>query len=61
MDYISVKQATEKWKISERRIQKLCECERIDGVLRFGRSWMIPKDAEKPKDKRRREIKEPAQ
>ena len=36
MDYISVKQATEKWKISERRIQKLCECGRIDGVLRFG-------------------------
>ena len=61
MDYISVKQATEKWKISERRIQKLCECGRIDGVLRFGRSWMIPKDAEKQKDKRRREIKEPAQ
>ena len=61
MDYISVKQATEKWKISERRIQKLSECGRIDGVLRLGRSWMIPKDAEKPKDKRRREIKEPAQ
>ena len=25
---------------------------RIDGVIRFGRSWMIPKDTEKPKDAR---------
>lgn len=48
MDYISVKELAEKWKLSERWIQKLCEDGRIDGVQRFGRSWMIPKEAEKP-------------
>lgn len=52
MDYISVKAASEKWGISERRIQKLCEGNRIKGTLKFGRAWMIPKDAKKPVDKR---------
>lgn len=52
MDYISVKAASEKWGISERRIQKLCEENRIEGILRFGRAWMIPKDAQKPADGR---------
>ncbi|RXF13198.1 DNA-binding protein [Enterococcus faecalis] len=41
MDYISVKAASEKWGISERRIQKLCEENRIDGTEKFGRAWMI--------------------
>jgi len=52
VDYISVREAAEKWGISERRIQKLCEENRIDGVVRFGRSWAIPKTAEKPIDGR---------
>jgi hypothetical protein len=52
MDYISVQEATEKWGISERRIQKLCEEKRIPGVVRFSRMWLIPKDAEKPLDGR---------
>lgn len=52
MDYISVKATSEKWGISERRIQKLCEENRIDDTQKFGRAWMIPKDAEKPIDGR---------
>ena len=52
MDYISVKAASEKWGISERRIPKLCEENRIDGTEKFGRAWMIPKDAQKPIDGR---------
>ena len=52
MDYISTKEASEKWGISERRIQKLCEENRIKGVVRFSRVWAIPKDAEKPVDAR---------
>ena len=39
MNYISVKAASEKWGISERRIQKLCEENRIDGTEKFGRAW----------------------
>lgn len=52
MDALSVKEASEKWGISERRVQKLCEDGRIPGVIRFGRSWAIPKAAGKPLDGR---------
>lgn len=52
MDYITPKEASQKWGISERRIQKLCEEGRIDGVVRFSKVWAIPKDAEKPRDGR---------
>lgn len=56
LDYISVQQASDKWEISKRRIQKLCEENRIDGAVRFGRAWAIPRDAEKPADARKKRI-----
>lgn len=52
MDYISAPEAAKKWGISERRVQKLCEENRIPGVVRFSRIWLIPKDARKPVDGR---------
>jgi len=55
-NYMSAKEAAEKWGISERRVQILCQQNRIAGVLRFGRSWAIPKDAEKPPDNRNKNI-----
>lgn len=54
LDYISVKETAKKWGISERRVQKLCEGNRIEGVIRFGHSWMVPKDAKKPIDLRKK-------
>lgn len=57
MDYISVQEAAKEWGISERRIQKLCEENRILGVIRFSRIWAIPRDAEKPADGRLKTIK----
>lgn len=45
-------EAAENWGISERRVQKLCEENRIPGVTKFSRIWLIPKDAEKPIDRR---------
>lgn len=53
LEYITAKQIGEKWGISERRVQLLCEQGRIAGVQRLGKSWAIPKDAEKPVDKRK--------
>lgn len=52
MEYISTLEAAKKWGISERRVQKLCEENRIPGVVRFSRMWLMPKDAEKPTDRR---------
>ena len=57
MIYISVAEAAKKWGISERRVQKLCEDNRIEGVAKFSYMWLIPKDAEKPVDGRRKEYR----
>lgn len=52
MDYISAPEAALKRRISERRVQKLCEENRIPGVMRFSRTWLVPKDAKNPMDRR---------
>jgi len=52
MDYISVKEAANKWNISTRRVQILCSEGRIPGASRLGNIWAIPKDSEKPIDGR---------
>ncbi len=52
MKYLSSKEAADKWGISERRVQILCNQDRIEGVIRIGSTWGIPDDAEKPKDAR---------
>ena len=46
--YITVKQATVKWEISERRVRTLCAEGKIPGAFHEGRSWRIPADAQKP-------------
>lgn len=52
MDFMTIKDAAEKWEISKRRIQTLCSEGRIPGAERLGYCWVIPKDAEKPADAR---------
>ena len=52
MNYISVKDAALKFSISERRVQKLCELQRIDGARMISGVWVIPETAEKPFDER---------
>ncbi len=54
MDYISIAEAAKKWGISCRRVQVLCAQGRIPGLTKFGKSWAIPKDAEKPIDARKK-------
>ncbi len=50
--YMTVKQAAEKWGISDRRVRVLCAENKVFGAVREGRSWMLPEDAEKPADGR---------
>jgi excisionase family DNA binding protein len=52
MDYMTAQQAAEKWGVSLRWVQTYLKNGRIDGAIRFGRAWMIPKDTEKPVDGR---------
>jgi Fic family protein len=52
MEYITVKQAAEKWNISERRVRLLCAQGKINGTIRKGRAYLVPSDALKPLDGR---------
>ncbi len=54
MDYIKISEVAKKWDMSERRIQDLCKNGRISGAMRWGRAWMIPVDATRPIDARRK-------
>ena len=49
---MTVKQASEKWGISDRRVRTLCSEGKISGVIREGRNWRIPLDARKQEDGR---------
>ncbi len=49
---MTVKQAAEKWGISDRRVRVLCENGQIDGAYRVGKIWYIPDSADKPADGR---------
>lgn len=48
MEYITVKQAAEKWNISVRMVQRYCLSGRIKGAIKDNKSWMIPNNAPKP-------------
>ena len=52
MEFMTTKEAVEKWNISERRIRQLLQDGRIEGAVKVGNSWNIPFDADKPVDKR---------
>jgi len=57
MDWITPQQASERWGITERQIQALCSKGKVEGVVRLGRSWLIPKSAKKPIDGRTKTAK----
>ncbi len=59
MEYITVKQAAEKWGVSTRRVQVLCSQDRIKGAYRFGKSYMIPSGAILPNARRTEKEKLP--
>lgn len=50
--YMTAKQASEKWGISDRRIRILCSKGKVPGAYQEGRGWKIPVDARKPADGR---------
>ena len=50
--YMTVKEASSRWGISDRRVRVLCSEGKIAGAYQEGRGWKIPVDAEKPADGR---------
>lgn len=54
MDYITTKEVATNWGISDRRVLQYCNADRIEGAIKIGNMWLIPKTAEKPIDGRTR-------
>lgn len=52
MGYLTAKQFSSIWGITERRIIKLCKEGRISGAIKDGMVWEIPEETLKPSDKR---------
>ena len=51
MDYMTLKEASEKWGgVTPRWINYYCSARRIPGTVKMGTVWLIQKDAEKPAD-----------
>lgn len=52
MEFMSAKEAADKWGISQRRVAVLCSENRINGAAMVGNMWIIPTSSKKPIDKR---------
>ena len=50
MEYLTTSETAEKWNITRRRVNVLCDEGRIEGAIQKGKIWLIPDDAEKPAD-----------
>ena len=51
MDYMTLKEASEKWGVTPRRINYYCTADRIPGAVKMGTVWLIPKNSQKPADR----------
>lgn len=54
MDYMTLKEASEKWGVTTRWINYLCTAGCIPGAVKMGTVWLIPKGSDKPADRRRK-------
>lgn len=52
MEYMSAREAADKWGISQRRVAVLCCEKRIPDAAMVGNMWIIPTSAQKPIDAR---------
>ena len=58
MEYVDVRSAAERWKMTERRVTALCRNGRIVGAKKEGKLWLIPMGTERPLDARTKEFTE---
>jgi len=54
MEWNTAQETAALWGVSLRYIQALCQKGKIEGACRMGRDWMIPKDALRPADGRKK-------
>lgn len=52
MEFKTIKEKAEEWELSEKRVQVLCNENRVFGAQKIGGSWIIPAEAKQPIDNR---------
>lgn len=57
MDYMTLKEASEKWGVSSCQVNYYCVEGRIPGAVKMAGVWLVPKDADKPIDGRTKQGK----
>lgn len=60
MEYISVKETAEKWGLTPRMVIYHCVNGRIKGSDKVAGVWLVPRDAPRPEDGRKRNARKPA-
>ena len=50
--YTTIRETAERWDVTVRQFQYLCAKGQVEGAVKFGRAWAIPKEAKKPTDGR---------
>jgi len=46
--YVKADEIAARWNITGRQVQYLCQQGKIDGAVKFGNTWAIPENANKP-------------
>lgn len=49
MEYLNIKEAADKWQLSEQAVRRFCRLGRIPGAVQDGTNWLIPAKARKPR------------
>ena len=50
--YTTIRETADRWDVTVRQVQYLCAKGQVEGAVKFGRAWAIPKEAKKPTDGR---------
>jgi hypothetical protein len=58
-DYITIKEASEKWGVGTRQITYQVVAGRIPGAMKKGNLWLLPMSAKKPEDLRKYNKRQP--
>ena len=54
MNLLTTTEMADKWNITRRRVAEYCKAGRIEGAVLKGKTWLLPEDAKKPEDPRKR-------
>ena len=60
MEYLTVKETAQRWGVSVRTVNMHLNAGRVAGAVRKEHGWLVPANAQKPIDRRRKQAEAPA-